>query len=130
MCLIAHRAKVGSHIPNHIIEWNKTANPDGFGLMWRDGGQVKTAKYAPDEFEFFRNQLKALDVDKVEYGAHWRNATHGARNREMAHPYEYIDADGTPIALMHNGIIDIETGKQQSDTLAFVEGVLATLKTG
>jgi hypothetical protein len=98
--------------------------------MWRDGGQVKTAKYAPDEFEFFHNQLKALDVDKVEYGAHWRNATHGARNREMAHPYEYIDADGTPIALMHNGIIDIKTDTQQSDTLAFVDGVLATLKTG
>jgi hypothetical protein len=130
MCLIALRTTDGSHIPNHVIDWNHVSNPDGFGLMWRDDGEVKTAKYAPQEFEYFRNKLKALDNHKVEYGAHWRNATHGATSRELAHPYEYVDADGLPIALMHNGIIDIATTPKESDTLAFVEQVLARLHTG
>lgn len=130
MCLIAHRPKPGAHIPNEVININRWMNPDGFGLMWRDAELIRYQKYAPDEFEFFRNQLKALDVTDVEYAAHWRNATAGDHNREMAHPYEYTDASGTPIVAMHNGIINIKTSKEESDTYAFVHQVLAKLATG
>jgi len=134
MCLIAHRDKPGSHVTNDIIEHNRVANPDGFGLMYRSNSSsdgrdgLVTRNFGPDEFAYFYNELKAIDATDIEYGAHWRFGTQGPNNKAMSHPFAYTDADGEPIAVMHNGIINIDGPKQLSDTKIFVDRILSGLR--
>jgi hypothetical protein len=130
MCLIAWRQAGGPSIPDEVIKRNLTINPDGFGLMWRDAEGVGYRKFAPSEKDEFTALLARVDGMGLEFGAHWRKATHGRTDREMAHPYYYTDASGTPIVLMHNGIVSIKTDKHESDTYRFVHGVLAHMETG
>jgi hypothetical protein len=130
MCLIAYRPKPGAHIPNEVIEFNLRSNPDGFGLAWRDGDIIRHVKYAPDEKAEFVRMLKEIDATDMTYTAHWRKATHGPKSRDLAHPFEYTDKDGKTIILFHNGIIDIETNHDESDTSAFVDYVLKGLPYG
>ncbi len=119
---------MGANLPNAVIEHNRKANSDGFGLMWREPGQgVRSEKFGPDKFEQFRKLLKSIDKQKVEYAAHFRTATHGKPCEALAHPFAYEDPDGEEVLLMHNGIINIKTEKNESDTLAFVRGVISQL---
>jgi hypothetical protein len=134
MCLIAHReinGKRGSNIPNDVIDYNLLHNPDGFGIAWRDPVEgLQWTKFGPtvDDGKAFRTMLKAIDADTtIEYVAHWRMATHGDKCIEMSHPFAYQDRDGNEVILFHNGIIDIDTAKGESDTSAWVRKVLAKL---
>jgi hypothetical protein len=121
------RDNIGSHIPNDVIEYNRVHNPDGFGLAWRNGGKLLYKKFGPKEWDAFHKLLKQVDKMDVVYAAHWRFATHGAPCAELSHPYEYRDRDGKWNLLFHNGIIEIKTQKGESDTLAFVKGVVSNL---
>lgn len=120
----------GGRIPNAVIDTAIQRHSDGFGIMWRDESGLHTGSWAPKQRKQFRKALKACDAAGVEYAAHFRFATSGPTNVEMAHPYTYEDPDpavGT-VALMHNGIIDIAHDKaKESDTSAFVRLVLASL---
>jgi hypothetical protein len=130
MCLIAHRDNPGAHIPNDVIDYNLRSNPDGFGLMWRSTEGLQHVKYAPNQPQEFRAKLKELDKTNVEYAAHWRKATHGAACYDLSHPFEYTDKGGNRMLMMHNGIINIKTKKDESDTLAYVRAVLSRLDYG
>lgn len=130
MCLIAHRER-GANIPNAVIDHNRTANPDGFGIAWRDGKSLRHAKFGPghDEYERFKALLKSIDKrTEVEYVAHWRTATHGAKCVDLSHPFTYTDKHDGDVLIFHNGIINISVPKGESDTSHFVKAVLAGLE--
>jgi hypothetical protein len=128
LCLIAHRDTIGPRIPNEVINYNRSFNPDGFGIAWRDPeAGLKFEKFAPTEFEAFRVKLKDIDKTDMEYAAHWRRATHGPACLKLSHPFVYDDAKVGDTLVFHNGIINIATEKHESDTSAFVERVLASL---
>jgi hypothetical protein len=131
MCLIAQRAIDGAHIPNAVVDYNFNINPDGFGLAWRDPKDgVLFEKFAPSSKAAFRDLLKQIDQTGMHYVAHWRKATHGPACLDLSHPFDYTDKDGVPMLAFHNGVIDIKTAKDESDTLAFVNGVLRYLEHG
>jgi predicted glutamine amidotransferase len=127
MCLIALRDNVGAHIPNDVIEYNRTHNPDGFGIAWRNNGKLLYKKFGPKEWDAFHTLLKKVDKMPVVYAAHWRFATHGKPCAELSHPYEYKDKDGRWNLLFHNGVIRIDTPKEESDTLSFVKKIASNL---
>lgn len=134
MCLIAHRTvpkgkKGGSNIPNEVIDYNRQRNPDGFGLAWRDKTGLHHEKFGPNQFHPFRDLLKDIDRQTgVEYAAHFRMATHGPACLDLSHPFSYRDPKAGDVLVFHNGIIDIDTKRGESDTSAFVSRVLARME--
>src|SRR6186713_2392545 len=106
MCLIAHRPPRQGNLPNRVIEYNRRSNPDGFGIAWREGDNLRFQKFAPDAVSAFETKLKELDRDQdIEYVAHWRKATHGPVCEEMSHPFTYDDPKDGQVLVFHNGIV-------------------------
>lgn len=121
----------GANIPNAVVDTAISRHKDGFGIAWRDPNRgLVYEKFGPDQSQDFRYVLKDLDADHtIEYVAHFRFATHGPEDASHAHPYEYIDPNGDPVLVFHNGVI---TGmpidsKRESDTEVFVRDYLALL---
>jgi hypothetical protein len=130
MCLIIYRGK-GENVPNNILEYNSKSNPDGFGLAWRNQKKLEYQKFGPGAAEYarFRDLLKSVDgYTNIEYVAHFRKATHGGSCEALSHPFVYEDSKVGPILVFHNGIININAPKGESDTSQFVKGVLAKLE--
>lgn len=128
MCLIIHRFD-GTNVPNDVLDVNRSRNSDGFGIAWRSqDGELHHAKYGPQAYMKFRKQLKRLDRHpEIEYTAHFRFATTGAPCRDLSHPFEYTDPIEGKVLVFHNGVIDIDAPKGESDTSQFVKAVLAKL---
>lgn len=131
MCMIAYRpigkSGRGSNIPNEVIDTAQSRHPDGFGIAWREDGQLHVQRFGPSERREFRDLLKEVDRKKSEYVSHFRFATHGPKDAAHAHPYEYEDPNEGRVLVFHNGIIDIATLPSESDTEVFVRDVLAQL---
>jgi len=103
-------------------------HPDGFGVAWRENGELKDAKFGPKDRKAFRHYPKRIDQrNDIEYVAHFRWATHGPEDAAHAHPYEYTDPKEGRVLVFHNGVISIETTPAESDTEVFVRDVLAHL---
>lgn len=133
MCMIAYRplhakSGKGSNIPGSVIDTALRRHPDGFGLAYRENGELVTEKFGPHEAKRFRKALKRVDREvPSEYVAHWRFATHGPKDQAHAHPYEYTHPVDGRVLVFHNGVIDIATTPAQSDTEVFTGLVLAEL---
>jgi hypothetical protein len=140
MCMIALRtaslAKRGANMPNEVIDTALVRHSDGYGVSWRspatdtEPGALLYAKFGPKERAEFRTLLKELDgLVNIEYVAHFRFATQGPAVKELAHPYSYMDPDPNvgEVLVFHNGVINIQADKSESDTLVFVRDVLADL---
>jgi predicted glutamine amidotransferase len=131
VCMIAHRpvkGERGSNIPQQVIDTALVRHPDGFGAAWRTDEGLRYAKFAPNEKREFAQFLRDLDKHSgVEYVAHFRYATHGPEDQAHAHPYMYEDPQEGPVLVFHNGVIDIVTKADESDTEVFVRDVLARL---
>lgn len=112
--------------PAHADEGSRR-NPEGFGIMWADGGTLNVQRFAPAERPAFLAALAALDARDVAYGAHARIKTHGPATLDLTHPFLYTQEDGVTVGVMHNGVINIATRPDESDTQVFVRDVLATL---
>lgn len=130
--MIAYRpvtpGRRGSNIPTDVIDTAMTRHPDGFGVAWREGGKLWRQKFGPEHRREFRKVLKRLDKDQtIEYVAHFRWATHGPEDAAHSHPYEYMDPEVGTVLVFHNGVIDIGTRHDESDTEVFVRDVLAHL---
>jgi hypothetical protein len=131
MCMIAFRparpGKHGSNIPTQVIDLAMNRHPDGFGIAWREQGGLRVERFGPRERNAFGKAIRRIDRLDVEYVAHFRFATHGPKDREHAHPYEYADPIEGRVLVFHNGVIDLPTAVRESDTEVFVRDVLAHL---
>ena len=129
MCIIIHREQ-GSNVPNDVLSSNRTKNPDGFGISWRDDSGLHHRKFGPKDYEPFHELLKKIDRNpSIEYSAHYRFATEGAPCQELSHPFVYDDPDPEvgQVHIFHNGIISIRADRGESDTSQFVKAVLSKL---
>lgn len=111
-------------------------NPDGAGIMWCEGGFVRTAKGFMDEISL----IEAIDEVPIESPLviHMRIATSGGVTVGTCHPFpvsddlELLHASLTrcPVAIAHNGVIaNMPTDKNHgiSDTISFVSGIVTDL---
>lgn len=98
------------------------SNHDGIGAMFAEGGKVHTAKALP---------LKSVDATDFCKGAmaragkgpmviHFRFATHGSVSIANTHPFMVRDN----LALMHNGVLGIDTADGETDTVAYIDQYL------
>jgi predicted glutamine amidotransferase len=129
MCIIMHRTANAGVIPTGFLEYNALRNPDGFGLAWREDGHIVAQKWGPDDMQEFMGVLSDLnETPDIDFVAHFRFATHGAKCAALSHPFMYEDpGTGEPVYVFHNGIIDIKPGEGESDTSEFVKSILARL---
>ena len=128
MCVICHKAK-GVRLPDaKTIRSMWDENPDGAGVMWREGGKVRYVKGFMDEDEFMKwIEASREALDDTECAIHFRITTHGGTNRENCHPFP-LDKRTDPhslsgrcrAVLMHNGIMPLTPrDKKYSDTAEY-----------
>lgn len=103
MCLIIHKPE-GVSVPGDLIRTAWEENPDGAGIMYRDGDLgLKVYKVAPGDWADPGGHIeKVLSDIPGEAGIHFRWKTHGPITRENIHPFA-IPGDGGYI--MHNGVL-------------------------
>ena len=133
MCMIAYRpAGKAGHMTRSIVDTATQRHPDGFGIAWRAPDGLHVERFAPTKKSRASFKRLTAEVDKAgyEYVAHFRWATHGPKDAAHAHPYEYNDPDPKvgKVLVFHNGVIDIATTPQESDTEVFVRDVLGRLE--
>ena len=137
MCIIVAKP-AGVQCPDlETLETCFSANPDGAGLMWADGDQVRIIKGFM-AFDEFSSTLKALgDVTNTGLVMHFRITTHGGTRPECCHPFPLTDDDTalraldttTAVGVAHNGVIHGQaTDATTSDTMAYIRDVLAPLQ--
>lgn len=137
MCVIAYYPK---NIPFNDEELRLCFknNPDGAGVMWQDGNNVRIHKGFMRQKALFKF-LKTLptNVDRV---IHFRIATSGRVSTACCHPFPIVDDYKTmmkpeltvPVAYAHNGVLTDYTPKAGmkssfSDTMVFGKEVLSHL---
>lgn len=97
-----HPVRANDHL--RVFFRDAVANPDGWGLSWREGGRVFLHK----------EELSALDSTYLSYlldepirsasvVAHIRNATRGILTYNNCHPFWRKDASGRTWVIAHNG---------------------------
>lgn len=137
MCIIVAKP-AGIQCPDlETLETCFNSNPDGAGLMWADGDQVRIIKGFM-AFDEFSSTLKALgDVTNTGLVMHFRITTHGGTRPECCHPFPLTDDDTalraldttTAVGVAHNGVIHGQaTDATTSDTMAYIRDVLAPLQ--
>lgn len=137
MCIIIAKP-AGIQCPDlETLETCFNSNPDGAGLMFPDGDQVRIIKgfMAWDEFS---STLKALgDTTNTSLVMHFRITTHGGTRPECCHPFPLTDDDTAlraldtraAVGVAHNGVIHGQaTDATTSDTMAYIRDVLAPLQ--
>lgn len=137
MCIIVAKP-AGIQCPSlETLETCFNSNPDGAGLMFPDGDQVRIIKGFM-AFDEFSSTLKALgDVTNTGLVMHFRITTHGGTRPECCHPFPLTDDDTAlraldicaPVGVAHNGVISgMDTDAKTSDTMAYIRDVLAPLQ--
>ena len=120
MCLIV--ASPEGKIPTSEQVMNaQDHNPDGFGAVYVEDGKLKTL-FVMRKYEDLDKAFETLKGKP--YVAHFRWATHGAIDRDNAHPFKVVNGR---LYVAHNGVIHEGwklTDKTKSDTWHFVEQVL------
>ena len=139
MCIIAIKP-AGMKMPAETtIEncWHN--NPDGAGIMYASGGTVHIQKgfMTLKEFKATLKQLeKTINVVNTPIVLHFRITTHGETSPGNTHPFPVTEKlpllqmtkFKTPLAVAHNGIIDIKPSQKNiSDTMEYIMTQLAPL---
>ena len=119
MCLIIYSPD--GKIPRRHRAEGLLANPDGWGFMAVEGGQIVIQKgMAPAEFWRAWPQRPPGPVV-----FHSRTGTHGVQDTSNCHPFLL---HGGRLAVAHNGVIArCGTDRVRSDTRVFVEEILEGL---
>ena len=128
MCLIAVASKDRSQIPSVNLENAHRRNSDAWGVMYPKGdGTLVLLKDVSDHAAFRKHWLDVPTGRPV--AAHFRFATHGAKDLGMAHPFPLlVDENGDVVlAMMHNGVLSGWSDFKErslSDTYIFLRDVL------
>jgi predicted glutamine amidotransferase len=139
MCIIAIKP-AGMKMPaGTTIENMWYNNPDGAGLMYAANGTVYIEKgfMSLKAFKAALKQLeKTIDVVNTPIILHFRITTHGKTSPGNCHPFPVTEKlpllqmtkSKAPLAIAHNGIIDIKPSKKDiSDTMEYIMTQLAPL---
>ena len=136
MCIIAVK-KANQNLPEEkIMERMFLNNSDGAGFCYYLNGEVIIQK-GYMTYEDFDKALKKVSEKIDTYATpmifHFRIATHGGITSGLCHPFPISKklsdlkqlTTSTQLAIIHNGIIDIKTSKDESDTMAYITEKLA-----
>jgi hypothetical protein len=122
MCLAIYKPK-GVEIAKRYLKNGFANNQDGAGFAFIRDGKIEIRK----GFFTFSDFWKAYRENKSEPALiHFRWTTHGTTNEANCHPFEIC---GGQFAVIHNGIIDIDTSSDasRSDTWHYATKVLQPL---
>lgn len=139
MCIIAIKP-AGINMPaTATIENMWYNNSDGAGFMYAAGGTVHIQKgyMTLKSFKKAINKLKkTIDTTNTPIILHFRITTHGGTSAGNTHPFPVTEKlpllqmtkCTTPLAVAHNGIIDVKPSKKNiSDTMEYILNQLAPL---
>lgn len=106
MCVVFHFTP-GSMIPKEQFFNAVYNNPDGWGLILKDGNkQLQVLRDCPeggnDPEVLWQLIEKNKDIDRA---LHIRHATKGGTNLENCHPFEAYISDTRQVYFMHNGTL-------------------------
>lgn len=132
MCIAIYQPTDTEDISKDRLYRCRQENPDGMGMMWVEGGQIKFVKQLKRFGKFYRRYLKVRELG-IDVVLHFRIGTHGANDIENCHPFMVKPG----LAFCHNGIITQHTPAKilnkeapidlRSDTRLFNEEVLQKL---
>lgn len=122
MCLAIYKPE-GKTIPEKYLRDGMEDNSDGAGVAYTEDGKVSIHK-GWFRFDTFHETFKKLE--EFAMLIHFRKKTHGEANAENCHPFRIDDHH----ALIHNGILPIQTDKGESDTAKFTELVMKPMFAG
>lgn len=136
MCIIAIKEK-GIQLPDEqVLKTMFKNNPDGAGFMYAKDGRVIIQKgfmsYENLKTELFR----VSDITDIPLILHFRIATSGKVDGGTTHPFPIERKRNklkrlhceTDIGVVHNGVIQIKTNKNMSDTMQYIADKLYTYK--
>ena len=118
MCLAIYKPK-GVEIPKKNLKRGFEENDHGCGFAYAIHGRIEIAKGFKSFGEFW-DSVKPLQP-RYPMLIHFRLATHGDRTPANMHPFSVCKGK---FAVIHNGIINIKTEGNKSDTATFCSQVL------
>lgn len=122
MCVICIK-EMGSRFPSKkSIQNCADANPDGFAMMWNEGGVVKTYKTLDkkDFMKYYERFIKSHDSKKTSLVIHARIKTHGSLRIENCHCWTALDDS---IGFAHNGILSIANRADLTDSETYFRDI-------
>ena len=130
MC-IAILQKAGEQLSEETFYQCWERNPDGAGLMFAKGGEIRIYKEIDSVDKFYKTykRLVKSEAKGRDMVIHFRIATHGSVIKDNCHPFRINER----IAFVHNGIIrNVSTARyiDASDTRVFAKEVLSELPDG
>jgi hypothetical protein len=127
MCIIIYKPYDVAPPTEEVINKCWQGNSQGAGLMIRQ----KSGVYYEKGFMTLKGLKSALANlnPQLEWGIHFRLATHGGVNKECTHPFPLVDGllqmrvlkGSAKTCVMHNGIFDLKGGATFSDTMEWVQ---------
>ena len=119
MCLAIYKP-ADVKIPEDYIRNGWSANSHGAGFAYASKGRLKVRKGFMNLGDLLKAWKQAENHSAV---LHFRLATHGSRGPTMTHPFSVSD----DLAVIHNGILEIQTTGDNSDTAEFVSMILSPM---
>lgn len=122
MCVICINP-MGHKFPSKkCIQNCADANPDGFAIMWNEGGKVKNYKTLnQDEFmKFYEKFVKEHDHKTTACVIHARIKTHGSLKLSNCHCWTALDGG---IGFAHNGILSIANRGDLTDSETYFRDI-------
>ena len=122
MCIAIFKPKSKS-IKKKYLKTSFNENPDGAGFLYVENNRITIHKgfFTFSEFWSAYSKLNTVNLPMI---IHFRIATHGTIDSENCHPFIV----NNELGFAHNGIIDIKTKGNESDTSAFNRRILKKIE--
>lgn len=109
-------------MPESDIRAMAKANPHGLGIAYVD--TIHRGKYPPVPKIITKKfigdtatKYLSLDLHEKQVLVHFRLATHGSVNTRNVHPFAIVK---NHLVMAHNGVLDIRTRSDETDTAAYI----------
>lgn len=122
MCLIMY-SKNKKNIKKKWFQNSLQSNNDGVGFMYVKNKRLVIKKFITNELIEFSKLMKELQ-NNTPIAIHQRFGTSGIKTILNVHPFQILnkdEGDSIDLAVMHNGILNIQNIENYSDTATFVE---------